>query len=168
VTDSVAGQAETADITFVRDYPVALSRLWRAVTEPVQIIQWFGPEGVYLEDCNMDFRRTGPWFCVMAGKESGARMRVSGHVTHVAPPEEGRGSIGFTWAWHDEAGARGPESHVSFTVEETGRGARLTLDHRALPDLDAAQGHSRGWTSTLGKLDRLLDTSPRPHERPTA
>lgn len=26
---------ETADIEFIRDYPVALTRLWRAVTEPV-------------------------------------------------------------------------------------------------------------------------------------
>jgi uncharacterized protein YndB with AHSA1/START domain len=156
---------ETADIEFVRDYPVALTRLWRAVTEPVQLIQWFGPEGVYLEDCAMDLARTGPWFCVMIGKESGNSMKVSGHVTHVRPPEDGRGSVGFTWAWHDPDGARGPESHVTFTVEETATGTRLTLHHRELPGLDAAQEHTRGWTSTLRKLDTFLDMSLRPHER---
>lgn len=158
----------SADISFVRDYPVTLERLWRAVTEPVQLIQWFGPEGVYLEDCAMDLRRPGPWFCLMAGKESGRRMRVSGTVTHVRPPEAGRGSVGFTWAWDDETGARGPESHVTFTVEDTGTGARLTLLHVRLPDVPAAQEHTRGWTSTLRKLDTLLDTALRPHERAAA
>ncbi|WP_375687555.1 SRPBCC domain-containing protein [Pseudooceanicola sp. LIPI14-2-Ac024] len=152
---------ETADIEFVRDYTVALDRLWRAVTEPVQLIQWFGPEGVYLETCEMDFRHTGPWTCTMTGKESGDCFKVSGQITHVRPPEGGRGSVGFTWAWHDPAtDARGPESHVIFTVEETATGARLTLTHRELHDVEAGQAHSRGWISTLRKLDFLLAPNP--------
>ncbi|EAQ03172.1 Aha1 domain protein [Pseudooceanicola batsensis HTCC2597] len=149
--------AEAADIEFVRDYPVAVTRLWRAVTEPVQLIQWFGPEGVYLDSCEMDFRSTGPWTCTMFGKESGSRFKVSGQITHVSPPEEGTGTVGFTWAWHDDEDRRGPESHVSFTVEETGTGARLTLAHRDLAGAETAQGHTRGWLSTLRKLDVLLD-----------
>ncbi|MBF9042085.1 SRPBCC domain-containing protein [Rhodobacterales bacterium HKCCE4037] len=159
---------ETADIEFIRDYPVALTRLWRAVTEPVQLIQWFGPEGVYLDDCDLSLKTEGPWFCEMVGKESGNRMRVSGHVTHVRPPEDGKGSVGFTWAWHEPDGTRGAESHVTFTVEETASGARLTLSHVQLSDTEAAQSHSRGWTSTLRKLDTLLDTGLRPYERPDA
>lgn len=145
--------SETADVEFVRDYPVALERLWRAVTEPVQIIQWFGPEGVYLDICEMDFRRTGPWRCRMVGKESGTAFTVSGRITRVAPPDGGRGTVGFTWAWHDDTGTRGPESHVTFTVEATANGARLTLNHRALPSVEEAQNHTRGWLSSLSKLD---------------
>ncbi|KGM49713.1 SRPBCC family protein [Pseudooceanicola atlanticus] len=148
---------ETTDIEFIRDYNVALSRLWRAVTEPVQIIQWFGPEGTYLETCDLDFRRTGPWTCTMVGKESGAQFKVSGQITHVRPPEGGEGSVGFTWAWHDDTDQRGPESHVTFTVAETETGARLTLTHRELADTEAGQAHSRGWLSTLRKLDFFLD-----------
>ncbi|WP_276717347.1 SRPBCC family protein [Pseudooceanicola nitratireducens] len=148
---------ETADVELIRDYAVALTRLWRAVTEPVQILQWFGPEGVYLDDCQMDFRTTGPWSCTMRGKESGSRFKVSGQITHVSPPEGGRGSVGFTWAWHDEDDRRGPESHVSFAVEETTSGARLTLTHRDLASAEAAQDHTRGWLSTLRKMDFFLD-----------
>ena len=148
---------ETADIEFVRDYPVALDRLWRAVTEPVQLIQWFGPEGTYLDVCEMDFRKTGPWTCTMVGKESGTRFKVSGQITRVTPPDSGKGSVGFTWAWHDDTGARGVESHVMFTVEKTATGARLTLSHRELPGVESAQDHSRGWLSTLRKLDFFLE-----------
>lgn len=152
--------AETADIEFVRDYPVALTRLWRAVTEPVQLIQWFGPEGVYLDVCEMNFRATGPWTCTMVGKESGNKFKVSGHITHVRPPEGGKGSVGFTWAWHDDSDLRGPESHVTFTVEETAQGARLTLSHRELMDVQTAQDHTRGWLSSLRKLDFFLEPNP--------
>ncbi|OWU86120.1 hypothetical protein ATO6_04485 [Oceanicola sp. 22II-s10i] len=152
---------ETTDVAFVRDYSVALDRLWRAVTEPVQLIQWFGPEGLFIQDCDLDFRRTGPWSCSMVGKESGNRFHVSGQITSVSPPAEGRGSVGLTWAWHDDTGRRGPESHVSFTVERTATGARLTLTHRALESVDSAQDHTRGWLSTLRKLDFFLDPGAR-------
>jgi uncharacterized protein YndB with AHSA1/START domain len=155
---------ETAEIEFVRDYPVALTRLWRAVTEPVQLIQWFGPEGVYLETCQMDFAKTGPWHCTMVGKESGQSFRNSGQITSVRPPQDGKGSVSFTWAWHDDTDQRGPESHVTFTVEETDTGARLTLSHRDLPSIEAAQDHTRGWLSTLRKLDTFFDVSPRSDE----
>ena len=147
---------DTADIEFTRDYPVSLERLWRAVTEPVQLIQWFGPEGIYLDECDLDFRRMGPWSCTMRGKDTGKRFKVSGQITHSRPPQDSAGSVGLTWAWHDDQDQRGPESHVTFAVEKTAQGARLTLTHRDLLGAEAAQDHSRGWMSTLRKLDFFM------------
>lgn len=145
------------DAEFIRDYAVPVDRLWHAVTQPEQLVQWFGPEGVRLDRCDLDFSSEGPWNCVMVGLESGDRFKVSGQVTHVRPPEQGRaGSIGFTWAWHDDNNVRGTESHVTFAVAAMDDGARLTLTHRELPDIEAAQSHSRGWISTLVKLDQFL------------
>ena len=159
--------AESTDLELIRDYPVALTRLWRAVTEPLQLMQWFGPEGVYIDRCQIDFRQTGPWECVMVGKQSGQAFHVSGQITHVAPPEGSRGSLGLTWAWHDDTGARGSESHVMFVVEETEAGARLTLTHRDLPSVEAAQDHTQGWLSTLRKLDTYFDMPARMASQPT-
>ncbi|WP_238368111.1 SRPBCC family protein [Mesobacterium pallidum] len=144
------------DLDFIRDYDVEVMRLWRAVTTPVQLLQWFGPEGVFIDACEMDFERPGPWWCAMRGKESYQVFKVSGQVTSVHPPEDGRGSVSFTWAWHDAADRRGPESFVSFTVEATAAGARLTLSHRELADTETAQDHTTGWLSTLRKLDRFF------------
>lgn len=141
------------DLEFIRDYDVEVLRLWKAVTAPVQLVQWFGPEGVFLDECDMDFQRTGPWWCMMRGKESYQVFKVSGQVTSVHPPDYGRGSVSFTWAWHDDTDARGAESFVSFTVEATPQGARLTLSHRELADTEVAQSHTAGWLSTLRKLD---------------
>lgn len=147
---------DTHDAEFVRDYAVSVDRLWKAVTRPDELVQWFGPEGVRIESCEMDFTKTGPWVCTMRGLESGKRFKVSGQVTSVRPPKTGEGYVGFTWAWHDDSDARGYESHVSFTVVATETGARLTLSHRDLPDMETAQSHSRGWLATLPKLDRYL------------
>ena len=146
------------DLQLVREYKVSVDRLWRAVTAPDQVSQWFGPEGVRLDECNADFTRLGPWLCVMVGLESGTRFKVTGQVTHVKPPEGGGpGSVGFTWAWHDDNDHRGVESHVTFSVEPTDAGAKFTLDHRDLPDADTAGKHEQGWTSTMRQLDKLIN-----------
>lgn len=147
---------EIQDLELVRDYKVSVARLWRAVTDPTEVVQWFGTEGVDITECAMDLTKRGPWNCTMIGRESGARFKVTGAVTHVRPPEDTEGSVGFTWAWHDDADNRGPESHVIFEVSAIESGARLRLIHRELPDLETAQKHTQGWLSTLRKLDVYL------------
>lgn len=144
------------DLDLTRDYSVSLDRLWQVITAPDQLIQWFGPEGVDLADCRLDFTRTGPWYCVMVGKESGNRFHVSGEVTSVRPPDGGAGSVGLTWGWHDPDGRRGHESHVMFTVSAIEGGARLLLSHRSLESITSSQDHNRGWLSTLRSLDAYL------------
>ncbi|WP_424987983.1 SRPBCC family protein [Microbulbifer sp. S227A] len=148
---------DTHDLELIREYPVKVARLWAAVTRPEEVAQWFGTEGMRMEICEMDLTRTGPWVCVMVGKDSGDRFKVSGQVTHVRPPQaDDTGSVGFTWGWHDDNDNRGAESHVTFAVAPTETGARLTLTHRQLDTLEASQSHGRGWLSTLNKLDRML------------
>ncbi|QPM91363.1 SRPBCC family protein [Pseudooceanicola algae] len=149
---------EAEALELVRDYPVTPDRLWRAVTEPEQLLQWFGPEGVYIAECQMDFRTTGPWTCSMIGRESGTRFKVSGQVTKVAAPEDGQAEVGLTWAWHDDSDRRGPESHVIFRVQATETGARLILRHSGLASAEQADSHSKGWLSALRKMDIHLSS----------
>lgn len=138
------------DVRLEREFPVSAETLFRFVSTPEGLTQWWGPEGLTVPEHALDFSRKGPWFSVMVNDE-GQRFKVSGHVTHVDPPK----SVGFTWAWHDENDKRGFESHVTLTVTPTDRGAHLVIDHRGLPDEEAAENHTKGWTSSLRKLDRL-------------
>lgn len=144
-------------LEFVRDYDVSVGRLWSAVTQNDEVMQWMGPEGVDIVTCDMNFQSKGPWQCVMVGRESGNRFKVTGQVTHVRPPEDGsEGSVGFTWAWHDDKDARGPESHVIFEVSAHVGKARFRLIHRDLGERQAAQDHTKGWVSTLRKLSAYM------------
>ncbi|WP_425044362.1 SRPBCC family protein [Primorskyibacter sp. S87] len=140
-----------ADLKIVREYPVAPKVLFAWISEGARLLRWWGPEGVHVPEHNLDFSRIGPWYSVMENKD-GQQFMVSGHVTHVRPDV----SVGFTWAWHDENGTRGAESHVTLAVEATETGARLVLDHRDLADDDVSANHEAGWTSSFNKLATVL------------
>lgn len=138
------------DLRLEREFSVDAQTLYAFLTTPEGLLQWWGPEGVHVIEHSLDFTATGPWFASMRSDE-GNFYKVSGHVTHIDPPR----SVGFTWAWHDEADQRGEESHVTFTVEATDTGARLLLDHRDLPSAEIAERHTNGWASALRKLERI-------------
>lgn len=140
------------DIRMERDFAVAPERLFAAVTQQADLLHWWGPEGLHVPEHALNFSELGPWFSVMQNDE-GQRFKVSGQVTSYQPPR----SVGFTWAWHDEADQRGPESHVTFLVTGAEGGARLTLDHRDLSDEENATNHNHGWASSLNKLQALFD-----------
>ncbi|MEE2946467.1 MAG: SRPBCC domain-containing protein [Pseudomonadota bacterium] len=141
------------DIRLEREFNVTQERLFDFVTKRASVLEWFGYEGMTFPADEMDFSRTGPWFLEMVSKE-GNTMKLSGHVTHVDRPK----TVGFTWGWHDPEDKRGPESHVMFTVMETAKGAKLIIDHRELPDEEAATGHNSGWTYALGTMTRILQS----------
>lgn len=144
-----------ADIRIVREFRASTERLFQALTQQAEILNWWGHDGMTFPAYSLDFSRTGPWHSEMVGAEGG-RYKLSGQVTHVSPPK----SVGFTWAWHDEDNLRGPESHVTFTVEDRGAGmARLTVDHRDLTSDEIAIRHKAGWTSgPLVRLERYIAT----------
>ncbi|MEK0165201.1 SRPBCC domain-containing protein [Phaeobacter sp. A36a-5a] len=135
------------DLRLEREFQVSPDRLFAWISDTEKLLQWWGPEGLTVPEHTLNFRQEGPWFTVMMNAD-GDRYHVSGVVTHVRPPQ----SIGFTWAWHDEAGARGHESHVTLTVEAIETGTRLIVDHRDLDNSEMAENHRVGWESSLRKL----------------
>ena len=142
-----------AEVQIVRDFAVTAERLFRAVTEAAQVISWWGHDGMTIHDHTLDFSREGPWHSDMLGSD-GTRYRMSGHVTHVNPPR----SVGFTWSWQYPEAMRAPESHVTFTIDATETGSRLTIDHRNLPDDERGARHETGWTTgPMVRLARLLE-----------
>ncbi len=136
-----------SEVQLDRSFPVSPERLFAWVTQADKLMQWWGPEGIDVFDHALDLTRPGAYFAKMRGAD-GQQYHISGQVTHVTPPR----SVGFTWAWHDETGQRGAESHVIFTVEAEGQSARLRIVHRDLPTPEMAESHAKGWTSTLNKL----------------
>ncbi len=140
-----------SDVRLERGFAVSPARLFEALSRHADIVQWWGHDSWTLQDENLDFSREGPWHAAAVG-DTGNIYKLSGQVTKVAPPE----TIGFTWAWHDPEDQRGAESHVTFTVSETAKGAKLVIDHRELPSDDIAAQHERGWGGPLLRLERLL------------
>lgn len=143
-----------AEVHIERDFRVSPERLFQAITEEAEVVNWWGHDGMTLPDVRLDFSRTGPWHSEMIGAD-GARYRMSGEVTHVDPPR----SVGFTWVWDLPEAMRAPMSLVTLTVEKTEIGARLTIAHVDLPDDERAARHETGWTAgPMTRLERYLNT----------
>lgn len=140
-----------ADIRLEREFTASPARLFEVISSHAMLIQWWGHDGMTLPEEQLDFSKPGPWYAVMLSGE-GNRFKMSGQVTRV---DQGH-SIGFTWGWHDDDDQRGAESHVTFTVVETGIGSKLIIDHRELPSEEVAAGHSEGWNGPLTRLARFL------------
>jgi uncharacterized protein YndB with AHSA1/START domain len=140
------------DLRLEREFKVPPERLFEVVSNQSELLQWWGPETMFVSDHNLDLSRTGPWFATIQNQD-GQRFTMSGQVTHVDPPK----SVGFTWGWHDENNQRGIESHVTFTVVNTASGSRLILDHRDLSDTEQSLSHESGWTSALKKLANFVN-----------
>jgi len=123
------------------------------LTRVEHIAKWWGHEGMTCPVLEMDLTKPGPWVAEMMNAD-GARYKVSGEVLAVDPPR----TVEFSWGWHDETNARGHNSTVHFVVESDGKGGALfKLTHSDLADEASAGGHNDGWTSTLRKLERLLN-----------
>jgi uncharacterized protein YndB with AHSA1/START domain len=59
----------------------------------------------------------------------------------------------FTWAWHSTPER---ESLVTVTLAASDGGTLLTLHQEQFFNQEARDGHERGWTGTLDKLERFL------------
>ncbi|KMW59719.1 putative glutathione S-transferase-related transmembrane protein [Candidatus Rhodobacter oscarellae] len=141
------------NLTLERSFAAPIEKVFDFVSKTEHLLKWWGPETVQVTEHALAMDKPGPWMSVMTN-DAGGRFKVSGQVTHVDPPN----SIGFTWAWHDEADQRGVESHVTIRlVPAQNGGTHFTLSHVDLPDEEAAQNHNQGWTSSLRKLQAMSD-----------
>jgi uncharacterized protein YndB with AHSA1/START domain len=93
--------------------------------------------------------RVGGRYRIRFQTEDGESHEVGGIYREVVPDSR----LQFTWAWHSTPER---ESLVTVTMAKDGDGTMLTLLHEQFFDEKARDGHNRGWTGTLEKLDQYL------------
>lgn len=121
-------------LRFTRRLRHSPEKVWRALTEPVQLAAWF-PDTI-----------EGDW-------HPGARLRFAegsgyafdGEVVSVEPPR----LLEFTWG----------SDRLRFEIEADGDGSILTLID-TLDELGKAARDGAGWHECLAKLEQHLDGSP--------
>jgi len=140
-----------SDLVITRVFRAGIDHVYDYISKPEHILEWWGPQGMTVPVHELNLGRIGPWHSTMRAPD-GQSFTVSGEVTEVDPPS----AVGFTWAWHDETGARGPESRVRIDLEDLGGRTKFTLTHSGLVDRASAESHTEGWTSSIAKLEALL------------
>lgn len=132
-------------------------RVFAAWTKPDEMRKWMGPGAISLAEVDTDPRTGGSYRMVMKGSPEGdpelaERLQpVEGFYTLVVPNE----LLCFTWmpSWNP-----GEESLVTVRFYDVEGGTELVLTHERFATSQSCNGHTKGWTGTLEKLSRYIDS----------
>jgi uncharacterized protein YndB with AHSA1/START domain len=137
-------------LTLKRRIKAPPAKVFAAWTDPQKLAQWFGPSETVAGSVRAELDvRVGGRFKVAFQTDDGERHQVGGTYREVVPDRR----LQFTWAWHSTPER---ESLVTITLAEDASATLLTLHHEQFFDQKARDGHERGWTGTLEKLERYL------------
>lgn len=150
---------EKGTVSVIANIAVPPERLFRALTDPAEIVQWWGAEGVYrTERFEGDLKPGGKWMSYIAAPE-GAEMSdprttepqtVGGEYITVDPPRV----LEFTWSpsWDGFA-----VTTVRYEIEPTASGSRLRVTHSGFAGKpEMATAHGEGWVRVLGWVTAYL------------
>ena len=143
---------EKPQLRLTRCYAVAPARVWRAWTDPQALSAWFGPgepNSVTLAELDV---RPGGRYRIRFHTQDGEEHEVSGIYEEVVAERR----LVFSWAWRST-----PErvSRVTLGLRPVAAGTELDFLHERFFDPAARDGHQRGWTATLEKLEAWLQAS---------
>jgi uncharacterized protein YndB with AHSA1/START domain len=133
------------EITRVFEAPPA--RVFAAWMDLGQFRAWIGPDGVDCEVELLEPRVGGRYRLVMNTPER--VIPVSGVFKVI---ERDRRLV-FTWGWEGDSIR---QSLITLDFKPLGSKTELTLRQEGLGSVESRDGHVRGWTSALGKLERFL------------
>ena len=83
---SVATPADAAVILITRSFSAPRALVWRCYTDPVHLVQFWGPKGATNPVCEIDLRVGGAWKQVMRFG-SGNEYGYTSAYTEITPPE---------------------------------------------------------------------------------
>jgi uncharacterized protein YndB with AHSA1/START domain len=149
-SSSAAGGSTRPNLSFKRRFNASPERVYAAWTDPEKIARWFGRVDLKPETMRAQTDlRAGGRYRISFDNAAGEYFEVGGVYREVVPNER----LVFSWAWHSTPER---ESQVTVTIKPDGTGTLLTLHHEQLFDQAAREGHERGWTGALEKLEKLL------------
>ncbi len=150
--------AELSRIDRTIDVNAPPDRVWRALTNAAELSAWFQVkiEGDIVPD-------TDVWMTSVHPEHAGQRFRV--RFTEMTAPHR------FVWEWHPGAVdpsveySREPRTTVTFTLEPSGRGTRLSVSETGFDAISLARrakvykDNSQGWPEVLVWLQKHVEAT---------
>ena len=127
------------------------ARVYAAWTDPEQLKQWWGPEGVQTRNFTSDARVGGKYRWDLLNQE-GDEMTVYGEYRELVPGRK----IVFTWQWDDDEAWKNVSSVVTVELADRDGGTELRLIHEKLPSEASRDRHNEGWNSVIDRLEKFF------------
>lgn len=139
------------ELVLQRDIPFPRELVWKAMTDPVHVNKWWGPNGFTCENVRMNFRVGGVWAFDMLGPD-GTRYPNHAVFKEIVPPsklvfDQGDG----TKFWFE----------MTITLAEAAGGTRVTIrqlyDTKSFRDeVVSKYGAIEGGKQHLAKLEAYI------------
>jgi uncharacterized protein YndB with AHSA1/START domain len=143
--------AEKTSLEIIRFIKAAPERVYAAWTDPAQLKEWWGPEGVRTRNLTADVRVGGKYRWDLTSPD-GEEMSAFGEYRELIPGKK----IVFTWKWDDDEVWQHRTSLVTVELSNRGGGTELRFKHEQLPSEESRDRHNEGWNSILDRLERFL------------
>ena len=102
MSDQKAQNEKTEEIIVTRLFDAPVELVWKAWTDPKQVMRWWGPQYYTSPSCKIDFREGGRYiFCMHAPKDQGGQDSYTAGVYRKIIPME---LIEFTQGMSDKEG----------------------------------------------------------------
>ncbi len=136
-------------------FNAAPERVFRAWTEPDEVVKWFGARPGSLASAEIDLRVGGGW-CFVLTDTPEKTVRLEGEYIHIEPAR----ALVFSWRHVEVLGGEHEEtrqSRVSVAFRPHGeRSTHVRLMHEEIRAEDARIGVGTGWDASFTSLQNLF------------
>ncbi len=152
--ETQAAPAAERTLRLRRTFAAPREKVFRAWTDPEELVKWWGPGGFTVPICELDVRPGGAFRTCMRSPD-GDEYNLSGVYREVTPPER----LVFTWVWREGALA-GQETLVTVEFHDRDGATEVVLTHEGFPDAAVRGMHEQGWSSSLDCLEEVFRGGP--------
>jgi uncharacterized protein YndB with AHSA1/START domain len=142
------GAEGTLVLVVRRTIDAPAERLFRAWTEPAQLLTWWGPGPAHCSHAELDLRVGGRYRIANAFPD-GRVVWIVGEFERISPPHE------LVYSWRLEGS--GPDvERVTVRFEGRGTATEVVVLHERISSAKARDGHEKGWEGCLDGLVRYV------------
>jgi len=144
------GTDRTVSLLTRRTIRASAERLFAAWTEPAQLRQWWGPEGVVCPEAEIDLR-VGGGYRIANRFPDGRVVWIVGEFRQVLPPRE----LVYTWRLEPPS-AESDDTRVTVRFEPRGAATEVIVLHERFTSLAFRDSTQAGWRDCLQRLADYL------------
>lgn len=138
------------ELKFSRSFETSPEFVFKALTQPDLIKQWFGPPGYTCPVIEVDLKVGGNYHIEMKPPQ-GDIIKLNGVYKAVNPPKV----LEYTWQW-DEPEAK--ETLVKVQFNPSSKGTEVTVEQGEFANEESKEGHKQGWYASFGRLKDVVQT----------
>jgi uncharacterized protein YndB with AHSA1/START domain len=137
-------------LRMTRTLPASRDEVWRAMTDPDQLAQWWGPKGFSCP--GVEWRpRVGDRYRIAMQPPEGELFHLTGEFKEVDPPNR----LAFTFVW-DPATPDDRETLATVSLEDRGGQTEVRFTQGEFATEERRVLHDGGWSDGFARLESLL------------